>query len=1655
MLWRGADSITQITQALSFLSASALARMVLPKEYTVIAFFAAMAWIGLVLAISVWCAVSFARNHFSVLWPLRLLRLTAKLTTTALFIPLSGLMMSIFSCPRDGTWAGTTLRCYEGSHLAWLLVVLVLLPMFACFSLLVAAVFFDRDWRSTSLVSKSHGRSDSAIILTQLAVTATFVLQDTLNVWVLRIVVLLAGIIVLFSVMYTLPFHKPGMNAYRASMAGLFLWASFCATLHGILDDPHTAAYTFWLGAPGALLAASQGVYMTLDRLAAKGVLCKNPYHAEIRARTLHANISRQRQYVASLNRELSTGLEERDTSADSEPGDVPVELDGVIRSVEDVYVQSIELAANSACLYLFYAQYLTSLSGARSRQKESMLLNKAEMRSPPLDIWFLMWQRRKQMEEDDSAAQQGQMNVLTRVAFDKHMKDAMVSGADARRNLVLFWGELKSRVPDLGRMYSLGGTLNDSIAKTEASFSALLHINRRNVDVLRKYAAFVMDVLNHPARAQTLLDEATAVEERASKVSQNAHGEFTFWENTPTRSVSEELGQPGILRVGHEGGQDLGKVVHVSTSMCRMLKSSSASLLGRGVENMLPGPYGKLLDAFLGQTLAGSTITSSGDMMDMSVEETKYSFLQTSEGIMVPVLSSFKWSYDGIGVAVQRVATTKGFILLAVEEDALGPEQAGQALSEEQQSISIVGVCERSAQLLGLQRAGEAQQPTQSVLDKLPIPAGNLFPDLVRGVGEVAQKLKYRAGAPDWDCGLHVQAYEEVKLLHVVSYKNLGPSSPTSKKRGKALSAKLTRIASSASEDVHYLLEWEPGPTARGRQALKRLSTVQQATRLLQDVPKTPKQLTQDVEAPISTPFSLVISPAAAPGSAVAAQDSKIQQSEDRKSGAVLPSLKEDARESELLGVESDMPGSISSGDQGDRGGVGEDKKAHPQAHTLARAETSNVSLSSAALLSREEGDAGAPDHSDAGSSHTSRKSSVETLRRLLVRRNQDMDPRLKFLRSAFFYIFVAAAGAFIVAAAIVAGEGANVVEEMGLLQSSGERLRLLMTMTDDAHMLSLIAVGGLSSSTCGIAQRVDSLKRHAAEFEAVSAFLYTQQAESLSTRKHSSIYHSADKVEMNFLTITPDQDAVSLLPSSRTMSALGATAAIVQAAQQVVQAGPAAVLGQWRPLTNATNARALEGLYTLIHSAESVENALNTTAVALNAADARMSFLEATPAAAVLCCALVFDILMVSLIAPTIRSIEEAKDSVLKTFLFLPRKLVTQVHLQATRRLVRAQRELRREDDSGEDSEDDVEVELLFKGGEALPSAAELLQQPSSVGKSTLWSGHAGEARHHTKSLQVFLKLMVRFSAPILVLLTYLAGVYAFQRVFMDNIRSVHVQVGKAEARTSLVQSISRSLHSVAFPAKSTLGALVGQPWQLPGVVEVSAYAASAHSSLEQAQHLNQQLLYGDPFNSLPGTTWSVVSKFSSAVDEQRAMSHEVSTLFLNDGCHGSSERSACLTAFDGFLSRGVSMGLDACVGWAETLIIAVNKTVELPEPVRLMNVSSLLSGRPGSFLHDGSLQQLVEGLERGSDQYVSYLSKATSSLTSTLDAVTATVCVALFFFYAVVYRPTIAQVDSDLARAMGMLLMLPGDAVRRSPVVANMIRSAINSLKQNVGE
>lgn len=67
---------------------------------------------------------------------LQILRTTATLSTTALFIPLMGHLMAVFNC--EGKWLQTGWECYQGSHLGLVMATLVIVVMFTMFSLIGA-----------------------------------------------------------------------------------------------------------------------------------------------------------------------------------------------------------------------------------------------------------------------------------------------------------------------------------------------------------------------------------------------------------------------------------------------------------------------------------------------------------------------------------------------------------------------------------------------------------------------------------------------------------------------------------------------------------------------------------------------------------------------------------------------------------------------------------------------------------------------------------------------------------------------------------------------------------------------------------------------------------------------------------------------------------------------------------------------------------------------------------------------------------------------------------------------------------------------------------------------------------------------------------------------------------------------------------------------------------------------------------------------------------------------------------------------------------------------------------------------------------------------------------------------------------------------------
>jgi len=125
--------MSRITLFLSVLSAgNALGQF--NASLKLVAFFLALVWILFVVGCAAWVGWSFANEHFHVIWPLKVLRTTAQISTTVLFIPLSSLMMSVYRCTPNETWPGTNWQCWHGAHVVIVGIVSIVTLAFAILS---------------------------------------------------------------------------------------------------------------------------------------------------------------------------------------------------------------------------------------------------------------------------------------------------------------------------------------------------------------------------------------------------------------------------------------------------------------------------------------------------------------------------------------------------------------------------------------------------------------------------------------------------------------------------------------------------------------------------------------------------------------------------------------------------------------------------------------------------------------------------------------------------------------------------------------------------------------------------------------------------------------------------------------------------------------------------------------------------------------------------------------------------------------------------------------------------------------------------------------------------------------------------------------------------------------------------------------------------------------------------------------------------------------------------------------------------------------------------------------------------------------------------------------------------------------------------------
>lgn len=209
----------------------------------------------------------------------------------------------------------------------------------------------------------------------------------------------------------------------EVAFTAVFAWATVCVVLSEVDNSSKDAAgVVFWMALPFVALAGAYAVSVRIKTL--RSTMMRSPYLVELRTRYLL-------QYKKDLERL------DLDTSA-------------IDAGVETTYQEALRDHPYAALVHVFYAQYLRHYKGSQSL--EVVQLNVGARKDPALDLRFLIYQRKKEVEEEELTSAPHRMTVVMRVAAERHEVESHQAMVKAKNQQILFWSQLLDPEPDLAQ---------------------------------------------------------------------------------------------------------------------------------------------------------------------------------------------------------------------------------------------------------------------------------------------------------------------------------------------------------------------------------------------------------------------------------------------------------------------------------------------------------------------------------------------------------------------------------------------------------------------------------------------------------------------------------------------------------------------------------------------------------------------------------------------------------------------------------------------------------------------------------------------------------------------------------------------------------------------------------------------------------------------------------------------------------------------------------------------------------------------------------------------------------------------------------------------------------------------------------------------------
>ena len=549
------------------------------------------------IGLSLFIIIEYQSTSFKDLFLVKLLRVVTEFLFGPLYIPILGFLLRWIVCNPIFL---SSVGCWSTQHNALLIISIIMGVLYISLGILISSTFYSRDPTSASHSARPHSRVQIWQTIINSFYVISYILAEAADSfqWMIVVLILIGSIITSYLNYTRMSYYSWNLNIFIFLGSCIHVWTSLCVGVNIILRSATNSVSMLYFVVLPLILYYCYTVMerrKTYLRDVCKVSDMNNETEVELKARFVLEKVTkylrlRNSEFGLYLNQnahkfELGYSYHQLSSypASNEEHDNIEAEHLASLDLAEKIYSDGLRRFPISM-MALFRSEYCFCYKKEIASALHT--LTKAEHFGPVFDESYTIFALRLiYMELDDV----NQRDIQSYLSWQSNQIIASHEDEKASNFQLRFWTELMATSPDLSKLHDLSVVIHESMSAAHDAFKKLIKLNPSSENVLRSYASFLIDVMNRPDEANSMLRRADELEDAAAR----SHKDN---EAIGTGLLSDRM---AIISVTSSHDR-LGEIIDVNTGAVRLTGHSRGDLLNSNVNRIIPAPIAAHHNAFL-----------------------------------------------------------------------------------------------------------------------------------------------------------------------------------------------------------------------------------------------------------------------------------------------------------------------------------------------------------------------------------------------------------------------------------------------------------------------------------------------------------------------------------------------------------------------------------------------------------------------------------------------------------------------------------------------------------------------------------------------------------------------------------------------------------------------------------------------------------------------------------------------------------------------------------------------------------------------------------------------------------------------------------------------------------------------------------------------